>query len=1108
MLGQQILASLKARPNQMARELARELGVERSQINALLYGELKGQVHQSPDYRWSLLTQKRQQTPKETPYQNTPLARLARYYLACMGQEEVGVSTFAESRYGAPDYYELDTLPQSASELVCQEGFQRMAGKIRSEKGRWVMYLGYPTSLKLLQSRRSSWQGFMVEPVFLFGIELKGANGESVLDLTYPMINQKVLQNYTHAERDALMDELVQLERELGIGEPSQLVELDELAMRLQSIRQEWPWQERIDPEQLSTGINREVALSDIKSAGLFNRAVVIMAERAPFTLGLEAELRQLASLPPGAADGSALGGWLSGNMPEESSLAPTSLIEVLPMNSEQYRAVEAALTKPLSVITGPPGTGKSQVVTNLLINAVWQGQKVLFASKNNKAVDVVEARINNLSTRPILLRAGAGQYQTRLAEYLMSLMAATSGSDDQLHFDEAQVINERLLNELQQIQGSQNTLIELRNTVDSLEQMAERARSILPAELISQIDGLDLGSVKNSLRHFQRSLAQLDKSQNSFLISLFWILIVKNRESEATQKAQPFIENFRLMGLDYPDSVVTESLLSEWQKVAEAAQESLKLVEQFKAYRVGLKKLQSHEPLDVISKRRVGLLSRLASNAARLWDYWLKLQPVRLSNNDRQMLNRYTSLLKMVIETGPEGKLSNTVYREYNGLFPKVSHLLSCWAVTSLSARGKIPFEAGYFDLVVFDEASQCDIASALPLLYRAKRVVVIGDPRQLAHISSLQRWQDQQLLDRFKLISDYPHWAYSVNSLFDLAAGIVAGGNVINLLDHHRSHGDIIEFSNRQFYEGRLRVATRYDGLKRPWSDTPGVSWMHVNGNVERPDTGGALNRAEAEAVVSQLNELVVARGYEGSIGVISPFRGQVNTIRKMVDNNQTLSETLIKHDFLVDTVHRFQGDERDLMIFSPVVSKGMTPGALSFLKNNGNLFNVAITRARGQLIVVGDQTECGRSEIDYLANFSQYAQSLMREQKAQEETVRDLGAQYPVVSNPEQVSDWEKILYEALYKAGIRSLPQYRIEKYVLDLALIEGDQRLDIEVDGERYHRNWTGELCRRDQIRNQRMFELGWDVMRFWVYEIRDDLDGCVERIRLWMAKDG
>src|SRR5207244_7890626 len=62
-------------------------------------------------------------------------------------------------------------------------------------------------------------------------------------------------------------------------------------------------------------------------------------------------------------------------------------------------------LTMTHTVVTGPPGTGKSQVVTNMLVNAAWRGMKVLFASKNNKAVDVVEARVNGLGNRPVLLR-------------------------------------------------------------------------------------------------------------------------------------------------------------------------------------------------------------------------------------------------------------------------------------------------------------------------------------------------------------------------------------------------------------------------------------------------------------------------------------------------------------------------------------------------------------------------------------------------------------------------------------------------------------------------------------------------------------------------------
>jgi very-short-patch-repair endonuclease len=115
-------------------------------------------------------------------------------------------------------------------------------------------------------------------------------------------------------------------------------------------------------------------------------------------------------------------------------------------------------------------------------------------------------------------------------------------------------------------------------------------------------------------------------------------------------------------------------------------------------------------------------------------------------------------------------------------------------------------------------------------------------------------------------------------------------------------------------------------------------------------------------------------------------------------------------------------------------------------------------------------------------------------------------DLGPEYPCVSNPDQVSQWEHFLYRRLYRAGIRPIPQYQVEKYWLDFAVIMGDRRLNIEIDGERYHRNWDGELCRRDQIRNQRLMELGWDIMRFWVYQVRDDIETCVTRVQRWLRR--
>jgi very-short-patch-repair endonuclease len=98
---------------------------------------------------------------------------------------------------------------------------------------------------------------------------------------------------------------------------------------------------------------------------------------------------------------------------------------------------------------------------------------------------------------------------------------------------------------------------------------------------------------------------------------------------------------------------------------------------------------------------------------------------------------------------------------------------------------------------------------------------------------------------------------------------------------------------------------------------------------------------------------------------------------------------------------------------------------------------------------------------------------------------------------------VSDWERIFYRQLWNAGLRPIPQYAEEKFLLDFAVFIDGRKLNIEVDGERYHRNWNGELLRRDQLRNMRMIELGWDVMRFWVYQLRDEMPACVERVKAW-----
>jgi superfamily I DNA and/or RNA helicase len=534
-----------------------------------------------------------------------------------------------------------------------------------------------------------------------------------------------------------------------------------------------------------------------------------------------------------------------------------------------------------------------------------------------------------------------------------------------------------------------------------------------------------------------------------------------------------------------------------------EARQDRLRIAKRIKEYYTLLEQLKTRKSLFELVREIKVIEKNIADNSLDLWENWLRLLPDRLTTGDRKIISDYTTLLKLIVRAN-ENKISRNIWAKYYQLLPKVANILPCWSVTSLSVRGKVPFEKGFFDLVVIDEASQCDIASALPLLFRAKRAVIIGDSKQLSHICSINEQQDIKLLEKYDLTSDFISWSYVSQSLFDLGQSICKTGDIVKLKDHHRSHAEIIHFSNREFYDGDLRIATKYENLKSIPNE-PAVRWVDVKGSVDSPRTGGSYNLYEANGVVKELKRLVNIN-YNGTIGVVTPFRLQANRIRDVINRDNELIERLNRCNFLVNTVHTFQGDERDIMIFSPVIAPGMKKGSLFFLKRTGNLFNVAVTRARAVLIVVGDKSSCMSCEVEYMKRFVDYVNQIGSVKAESKRQIYDFGEQYPETNSKHAVSEWEKNLYEALYREGIKTIPQYPVEQYLLDLALINDSRMLDIEVDGEHYHRNWDGELHRRDQLRNKRLIELGWDVLRFWVYEIRDNIDGCIARVKKWIEK--
>jgi very-short-patch-repair endonuclease len=1104
-LAERILAELARKPSQKAAEIAATLGVDRRDVNRCLSHQLAGKVQQNEAYRWSLrgAAPARRESSAEPV---TEIARMMRYYLECIGQDsDTGVSTFAANRYGPPDYVELPSipLPGTTEDWWNAPGAERVLGKVRADRNRLIAYVGYPVRLR--KHRTANWEGFFVDPVMLWPIELPAEPGDPYrLQDELPTPNFAFLRSLAMGDSTQLMEEATRLANDLGLSNSlDDQPEVDELLVRLGQMRPDWDWVEPIDLDACST----ETPLSELQEQGIYNRAIILTGERSPYTLGLESELKQLAGKDERALTGTALGAWLTGTMPPAETVDQDPLLEVLPMNSEQREAVRSALGAPLTVVTGPPGTGKSQVVTNLLVNAAWRGKKVLFASKNNKAVDVVEARVNGLGNRPVLLRMGSKEYQAKLGGYLTSMLSGTVTKDDELSYQEGLDRHGQIASRIRQLDETQNRTLQARNRTDQLDAAAEDHRRLFGAERFNALDGGLLEAAPTAIAAYRQVIAAADTRTAGFIGRLFGRLNRTARYAALSEAATNLMRLAQHLGVSLPRDAEVPAF-DEHSAAANDLERRIAAGKQVLTYQHALEVLRSSPPFEEIARQRQQLGEQLAKNCAGLWRDYVQLAPKRLSSAERKDVSDYAALLQLI--NGPESQtISSTVKTRAKALQQKVTKLFSCWAVTSLSARGKVPFEPAYFDLVVIDEASQCDIASALPLLYRAKRAVIIGDPMQLRHISSLTRQKESELQQKYDLVQNRAAWMYSVNSLYDLAAGVAESENIVNLRDHHRSHADIIEYANEHFYQGRLRVATKYSALKRPSNTEPGVVWQDVKGKVMAPRGGGASNPQEAAAVVAALRDLLVTRGYTGSVGVVTPFRAQVASLQRAVAEDPQLTAAAARAELLVDTVHKFQGDERDVMFFSPVVAEGMPQGGLSFLRANGNLFNVAITRARGLLHVVGDRAAASNCGIDYLASFSQHVELVATARRKQDDgqpDEEDLGGRYPTVSNPERVSEWEHRLYEALYRAGLRPVPQFSVEQYDLDFALFDGDRRLNIEVDGEKYHRSWTGELCHRDQLRNQRLIELGWEVKRFWVPEIRDRLEDCVAAIKKWQGE--
>ena len=386
-------------------------------------------------------------------------------------------------------------------------------------------------------------------------------------------------------------------------------------------------------------------------------------------------------------------------------------------------------------------------------------------------------------------------------------------------------------------------------------------------------------------------------------------------------------------------------------------------------------------------------------------------------------------------------------------------------WVTTAKSVQS-VPTAPELFDVVLVDEASQCTLTDLLPALYRGRRWAVIGDSDQLPAIPTVRATEEQALSQKYGLDPFLDRVGHA--DLFTLCAAALPRGrsDVLQLHEHFRSHPQIIGFSNQHIYQQRLQLAP--DTLDRsPLPVASGVFPVPVAGYAERGDRGRSwINRAEAERVVDEVKRLTVQGGLNGrAIGIVTPFGGQKTLIQNLLAREQ------ISSDLKVDSAHGFQGDERDIMVFSPVVAQGMTPGARRWIETPPNLINVALTRARHALFVVAD--------LDFLRH--QPLPSLLHR----------LAAYCRDVEILRETSEAELLLYSWMILQGWTPMVHPRIGDLEVDFTLPPSHPEvvapLAIEVDGKPYHR----EDSATDKSRDAFLAARGFQVLRVSAREVNE-----------------
>lgn len=582
------------------------------------------------------------------------------------------------------------------------------------------------------------------------------------------------------------------------------------------------------------------------------------------------------------------------------------SLIFPFASNYSQMQAVKQAFANDLSVIQGPPGTGKTQTILNIAANALLQGKTVAVVSGNNEATRNVAEKMNKEG---------------------LAFLTAFLGNKDNVEkfFSTATLIPSH---------AEEWTRLPLVNR-----QQLDDINSRLEQSLLFQIQ---IPKLKKQIAELQIEKALSDAKCNGASSQPHEKTIRKCKTSHDAMRVSAIL-----------DVVAQKDKLGFFVKLGFRFKYGIKLTKDLL--------LALGDTIDYLQNKYYALkLAELAVELAHKEETIAKSAIEQLKSKSTT-LGRNT-LFKAIGEKCGNDIQDNTEIRQRN-YRARMRDFTKRYPIifSTTNALQYCTGEGFLYDYLIIDEASQVNIVTACIAFACAKNVVLVGDKMQLPHV--VRADDIQPLREIFAEYSLPKEIEYSRHSILDAITEMYGSGVPNTLLnEHYRCDPQIIEFCNKRFYDDSLIVQTTHKG------DDCGVKFV----TTEAHHASKRMNIRQVEIIARDILpelDIIICRradSKEFTMGIVAPYRNQVELLKSRFGNR----------DVLIDTVHKFQGKEKTAIIMSTVsdrIQKFDEDERVDFL-NNPNLINVAISRAQDVLYIIAS-TELLEQEGSLLHDFVKY-------------------------------------------------------------------------------------------------------------------------------------